>query len=465
MTDDRERRNKASTGDIGQDGKDQGQRRAHCATVEVMEVDVINPPETRQSRHPKGLKGTVDDPDDDSVEVIGVTPEKSSIFSKIMGMTPLARDSKNDQQKMDTEKIIRRHEKSQQDIAKLKGVNENLREENEAAQRQIQELSFRVNATNNEWQKAMDDVQKRHAHCQLALDSTRTANVKLDGANKVAHEEIARLHRQISTLNDKNTKLRQMLVPIHEKQVIDSDVARQFASLRSSILALVRQTWTTKLREDIDPETLSEDQQQLLYSKFPLTYDRLRSVVFIGLNMIIFGSQNYFLGDNFHVLEDYLRNAERKLVAMIPKENLGPVIAWRHASFEVTEAFRDNDHSLSLNTRDRIWNFLRPLQTLNPAAEENGRQRLEAICNSAVDLSLMIRQLKDNVWVEGLSRSVGRPFSDWKKFAEDIASVDVGKDQEPGTIAYVITGALLKSPKEDLEKKLVLEKAEVAVYE
>lgn len=119
---------------------------------------------------------------------------------------------------------------------------------------------------------------------------------------------------------------------------------------------------------------------------------------------------------------------------------------------------------LSRETQNQIWKFFGPVQTANPAAEEIGRKKLEEICDAAVDLSLVIRQLKDCFWVDDMRQAVGQPVSEWDHLAEEMASVTAGKEKQPGTIAYVIVGALIKNPRENLEKVLVLEKAEVAVY-
>lgn len=81
-----------------------------------------------------------------------------------------------------------------------------------------------------------------------------------------------------------------------------------------------------------------------------------------------------------------------------------------------------------------------------------------------MELSLMIRQLKDDFKVDNLDRAMGKPMSQWDTVAEDVVSVPARRDVQSGTIAYVMTGALVKSPKENLENVLVLEKAEVAVY-
>lgn len=141
------------------------------------------------------------------------------------------------------------------------------------------------------------------------------------------------------------------------------------------------------------------------------------------------------------------------------------VMEWRISTFKATERFRDNDHRLSLGTRNKIWGFLSPVQTKDVAAEKMGKKKLKAICDNAVELGLMIRQLKDEFKVDFLEDAVNEHISHWDELAEEMASVPAPTGVEPGTIAYVIAGALVKSPKEDLERDLVLEKAEVAVYE
>jgi hypothetical protein len=89
---------------------------------------------------------------------------------------------------------------------------------------------------------------------------------------------------------------------------------------------------------------------------------------------------------------------------------------------------------------------------------------LKVICDNAAELSLMIRQLQDEFSVDEMDGAVGKPISKWSELAEDIASVPAPTGAHSGTIAYVVTGALIKNPKEHLEQFIVLEKAEVAVY-
>lgn len=148
----------------------------------------------------------------------------------------------------------------------------------------------------------------------------------------------------------------------------------------------------------------------------------------------------------------------------VPAENRTLVLEWRNAGFKATETFRGDGRRLSHDTQSEIWDFLGPLEMMDPAGEAIGRKRLEAICDAAIDLSLTIRQLKDNFWVDNMASAVGQPISEWDQFTEKMASVPADDDEQSGTIAYVIAGALIKNPKENPEKVLVLEKAEVAVY-
>lgn len=146
-------------------------------------------------------------------------------------------------------------------------------------------------------------------------------------------------------------------------------------------------------------------------------------------------------------------------------EDRTQVIEWRVATFKATERFRDNGRCLSSSVQDCIWSFLSPLQTRDEASEQSGRTKVKAACDNAVELSLMIRQLKDDFKVDDLAGAVGKPISQWDGIAEDVLSVPARLGGQPGTIAYVITGALIKSPRENPEKDLPLEKAQVAVYE
>lgn len=146
-------------------------------------------------------------------------------------------------------------------------------------------------------------------------------------------------------------------------------------------------------------------------------------------------------------------------------EDRARVIEWRVATFKATERVRDNGRRLSSAVQDYIWDLFSLLEMKDQTAEQSGRTKLKAVCDNAVELSLMIRQLKDDFKVDSLAGAVGKPISQWDRMAEDVLSVPARFGGERGTIAYVITGALIKSPKEDLEKDLPLEKAQVAVYE
>lgn len=77
----------------------------------------------------------------------------------------------------------------------------------------------------------------------------------------------------------------------------------------------------------------------------------------------------------------------------------------------------------------------------------------------------MMRQLKDDFWIDDMSFVLGKQISRCGKGVEGFESLTADNDHQPGTIAYVITGALVKRAKENMGNTLVLEKAQVAVYE
>lgn len=148
------------------------------------------------------------------------------------------------------------------------------------------------------------------------------------------------------------------------------------------------------------------------------------------------------------------------------KEYWVRIIEWRNATFKVTETFRGTGSELSSTAQDEIWDFLSPLQLKDAAAEQKGQEKLKAVCDNAVELNLMMRQLKDDFWFDDVSLAVGtHTTSEWGMACEVVESLAADDDHPPETIAYVITGALMKRPKENMENILVLEKAEVAVYE
>ena len=132
-------------------------------------------------------------------------------------------------------------------------------------------------------------------------------------------KEQTELQARVNDLTHTNDRLRQMIVPVSEKQVPDSDVVSKFTSLCNSILRLVRQTWKPAIRADFDPRQLSERQRDFFESRLPLSYNRLRSVVFHMIYYLIFGSRSYFLDETFRHLEESLQTVEADLSYKLPE--------------------------------------------------------------------------------------------------------------------------------------------------
>lgn len=88
---------------------------------------------------------------------------------------------------------------------------------------------------------------------------------------------------------------------------------------------------------------------------------------------------------------------------------------------------------------------------------------LEKICNDAVDLRLMMRSAKDEYHVDSVSGALEQPISKYEALVEEEAS-QPASSHDPETVAYLITGALIKFPNGDIEDRRVLEKAQAVVY-
>ncbi|POS70393.1 hypothetical protein DHEL01_v211216 [Diaporthe helianthi] len=188
-------------------------------------------------------------------------------------------------------------------------------------------------------------------------------------------------------------------------------------------------------------------------------------MVFAFIYTIIFESKPYFLGVRWKELDMKIGMMENTLQESTTPEMQRDLIEWRVASFTLTEKFRDNGESLSCAAQHEVWEFFGVVQPKSLEAEQQGMESLKVICDDAVELSLTIRRLKDDVEIDKLAGAVYQPISEWADRAEEVVSVPASKNTRPGTIAYVIAGALVKSTKEDPTKDLVLEKAEVAIFE
>lgn len=460
----------------------------------------------------------------------------SKQYTNVLGLWPLSRGSPQRPHPANNEQHDKTRSKFEEENMVLQNMCEKLRKDHSAAIIEIKRLGSKIELAEEQHKATKMVSRKKVEQLENGIKSTKelnekilrrwktakgeklhleseleTANANLHGvenaANKEiafltakieateqelfaeksnAHKDITQLQGQIKLLTEKNDKFRQMLIPVSEDQILDADVVQKFRYLRSSMLALVRRTWSLKMRDDFDLSSLSKDQHIIFKPVGTTDYDRLRYAVFYFIHQRIIGTHNYFLENGFEKCESGLRQVEKELVeksptgkrkfgtrnyqvspcmtTYMPAENRKLVMEWRNASFKATKSFRGNGRRLSIDTQQLIWNFFGPLQKLSPAAEGVGRQKLEALCDAAVDLSLNIRQLKDNFWVDDMSRATGKPIAEWEQFAEEMASVPAGNGKQPGTIAYAITGALMKSPRENLEKLLVLEKAEVVVY-
>lgn len=223
-------------------------------------------------------------------------------------------------------------------IEALQKEVETLQQEKTAAKTTIKSLNTELSSQSEKYKKWVNHAEENFAKVKSANSSLRENNARLEQARKNTdgdkarlssqfndvsqqlakerqeyRQKIAQLYSQNKTLHDKTDTLRKMLVPVSEKQVLDADVVQRFTILRSGIVGLVRQTWVPALKHDVDSLGFSLLQQDLIATELPLTYDRLRCIVFFFIHASVFDSQNYFLGYNFENLEQLVRRVEREL--------------------------------------------------------------------------------------------------------------------------------------------------------
>lgn len=134
------------------------------------------------------------------------------------------------------------------------------------------------------------------------------------------------------------------------------------------------------------------------------------------------------------------------------------------ASMKATATLKDDENMLAQAAYDAIESFFSIFSTPREKIDQ-GAELLKKICDDAVALCLMMRTAKDEYRVDMLSRAVGKPVSKFDKVADDDFYYPVVlEDEVPNTIAYFVSGALIKIPYENTQDRKILEKAQAAIY-
>lgn len=134
------------------------------------------------------------------------------------------------------------------------------------------------------------------------------------------------------------------------------------------------------------------------------------------------------------------------------------------ASLKATSAFGNNWDSLACSAYNAVDSFFSIFETPDAQATQ-GAKLLEKICKDAAALSMMMRTANDEYCIDMMSSVLGTPASEWLEFAEEEVSYPVvSETQQSDTIAYFMTGALVKLPYGNAKDAKVLEKAQAAVY-
>ncbi|KAK2596524.1 hypothetical protein N8I77_013411 [Diaporthe amygdali] len=198
-------------------------------------------------------------------------------------------------------------------FAELKTTKEKHRVFKTAAREKIAHLESGISyfeEINDALGKQKVDIENENDHLRYQL-STKQQDFEREKEND--RKKLAQLQQQVRAMTSTNDQLRQMLVPLSDRQVPDADVVYNFTSLRSSIIGLVRQNWETALRHSVDFKDLSEHQKEFFRAGIPITYDRLRHLVFNLIYYELFAPQRYFLGKHYEKVEENIRRVEKDL--------------------------------------------------------------------------------------------------------------------------------------------------------
>lgn len=132
---------------------------------------------------------------------------------------------------------------------------------------------------------------------------------------------------------------------------------------------------------------------------------------------------------------------------------------------KATTSIRGDGQNMSLRAQEKVWSFFQVLELRAPEAELRGKQRLQKICDEAVELSLMMRSARDRILLRfPNSKAHEEPISEWEHMIEEVSAAPAKLIHQSGRIACVYTGALVKYTKENPIEMQVLEKAEAVVY-
>jgi chromosome segregation ATPase len=167
-------------------------------------------------------------------------------------------------------------------------------------------------------ESAKNEIARLQAEIERLYSQVHEANQALTDQQRSDMEKITQLRAQNKLLSEKNDKLRDMVIPVSEEQVLDAEVMAKFTAIRTSIFALVRRTWKMELRDGVLQEDLSKEQLLIFGPGGEDIYDRTRGIVFHFVHQHILGSQNYVLQDGLEEFEWALQVAERELFDKSP---------------------------------------------------------------------------------------------------------------------------------------------------
>lgn len=350
---------------------------------------------------------------------------------------------------------------------------------------------------NNKLQQETESLRDALGKLQLDNSSLSKECSSWKGRYEKVRSEFAQERVKSAEQELKMASLRSMLIPKTEVQLSDNEVVARFASLRSQILKLIKTVWSPVNfvpKADVSAEQYNF---KILYTfvegKVDMRYmdNLLRGVVFSILNEHVFSVRHYPIDTKNESLGEALSYAESYMFDKLPKGNNtytyrpvqglwlydssirhsandstdshASVIDWRMASMKATAAFKDDATILARTAFNTVVSFFQIFETTDAKATQ-GKKLLKNICKDAVALSMMMRNAKDEYCVDMLGHAMNKPASEWGELVEEEDSHPAANTEQPDTIAYFMTGALVKLPYGNAENIKVLEKAQAVVF-
>ncbi|KAH9205473.1 hypothetical protein DL95DRAFT_491012 [Leptodontidium sp. 2 PMI_412] len=293
------------------------------------------------------------------------------------------------------------HEKRQLELA-----YKDLTDKFDAAEQRAEALDFSCDESARQVKKLQSQIEKLESENEAMLLGLKSAD-----------DEKQRLEGQAVVLRGVITKNR----GLNGTQVDDNTIATSFMKLRDQIQAIATKLCSGKSDKDC------------------------------------FGLEN--LGENSEV-ERGLKNFESAM-NKISQGHEDDVAEWRTQTMRCA-SFLQLESTMPGQTVGAIRHFFAPLWP-QPPTEDKLHALVTQLCKDAFSLAMLLRSCKDVYQCE-FPPPRSMLTEDTEPQERELRQEDMSDGLTDQDIAYNLSGMLVKYPKQDAEKRLVLVKAHVIVY-